>query len=78
VYQDDFKIAAEFKVKILLAVGEFHGYTFQTDNFSKIAATEQSRKNFAERMADFISKHNLAGIVVNWLSPGCIKVILYK
>jgi GH18 family chitinase len=76
VYADDFKIASEFNVKILLSVGEFHGNTMQTDNFGKIAANEQSRASFAERMAEFIFKHNLGGIVVNWLAPGCIKVIL--
>ncbi|MDY7395453.1 glycoside hydrolase family 18 protein [Aureibaculum sp. 2210JD6-5] len=56
------------KLKILISVG---GWSW-SKNFSDAALTEQSREVFANSAIDFMQKHNIDGIDLDWEYPGQI------
>lgn len=55
-------------LKILISVG---GWTW-SKNFSDACLTEQSREIFANSAIDFMQKHNIDGIDLDWEYPGQI------
>jgi len=54
------------ELKILISVG---GWSW-SKNFSDAALTEQSREVFASSAVDFMQKHNIDGIDLDWEYPG--------
>lgn len=56
------------ELKILISVG---GWTW-SKNFSDAALTKQSRELFANSAIDFMQKHNIDGIDLDWEYPGQI------
>ena len=53
-------------LKILISVGGWARSTY----FSDAALTEESRKIFAESAVDFMKRHNLDGVDLDWEYPG--------
>ena len=54
------------RLKILVSVG---GWTWSKD-FSDAALTEKSRKRFCESAVEFLRRHDLDGLDVDWEYPG--------
>jgi GH18 family chitinase len=54
------------KLKILVSVG---GWTW-SGNFSDMALTSESRRRFIDSAVDFVERHKLDGLDVDWEFPG--------
>jgi chitinase len=68
---DNFRVltslrAANPRLKVLVSVG---GWTWSKD-FSDVSLTEKSRKRFCESAVEFLSRHDLDGLDVDWEYPG--------
>jgi chitinase len=68
---ENFRILAGLRrqnpeLKILVSVG---GWTW-SGGFSDMALTEQSRSRFVTSAVDFVQRHNLDGIDIDWEYPG--------
>ncbi len=68
---ENFKLLAELRrqhphLRILISVG---GWTW-SGNFSDAALTAESRRRFTESAIDFVRRHDLDGVDIDWEYPG--------
>ena len=69
---ENFKLLADLRrqhpqLRILISVG---GWTW-SGNFSDVALTSESRRRFTDSAMEFVRRHDLDGVDIDWDTPAC-------